>query len=54
MLDTIEYSAPNPSAGGTSESAWERQRGAFRPLLPTLWATHNPGRPQSHDRIGPR
>jgi hypothetical protein len=41
MSEVIEYPAPDLSASATPESAWERERRAFRAMLPALRATHD-------------
>jgi len=41
MSDVITYPAPDLSLVAPPESAWERERRAFRELLPALRATHD-------------
>jgi hypothetical protein len=41
MSEVIEYPAPDLSLVNRPESAWERERRAFRELLPELWANYD-------------
>jgi len=41
MSEVITYPAPDLSLVTPPESAWERERRAFRELLPALRATHD-------------
>ena len=41
MSEVVEYPAPGLSLVKPPERAWERERRAFRKLLPALRATHD-------------
>lgn len=41
MSEVVEYPAPDLSLVMPPESAWERERRAFRELLPALRVTHD-------------